>query len=48
LANLIIAFVLFSLAFWHGIKPIFIIPDSSNNFTAKSYLFPTVSFAQKV
>jgi len=48
IANLVIAFVLFTIAFWHWIKPIFIIPDSSNNFTAESYLFPTVSFAQKV
>ena len=46
--NLIIAFVLFVLAFWHGIKPIFIIPDNSNNFTAESYIFPTTSFAQQV
>jgi len=46
--NLIIAFVIFVLAFWHGIKPIIVIPDSSNNFTAESYLFPTTSFAKKV
>jgi hypothetical protein len=46
--NLLIAFILFTIAFWHGIKPIFIIPDSSNKFNAESYLFPTVSFAQKV
>ena len=46
--NLVIAFILFTIAFWHGTKPIFVIPDSSNNFTAESYLFPTVSFAQKV
>ncbi len=48
LANLIIAFVLFTIAFWHWIKPIFIIPDNLNNFSAESYLFPTTSFAQKV
>jgi len=48
IANLIIAFLLFFIAFWHWIKPIFIIPDSSTKFTAESYLFPTTSFAQKV
>ena len=48
IANLLIAFILFTLAFWHGIKPIFIIPDSSTKFTAESYLFPTTSFAEKV
>jgi len=48
LVNLLIAFFLFTLAFWHGIRPIFIIPDSSTKFTAESYLFPTTSFAQKV
>lgn len=46
--NLVIAFFLFFLAFWHGIKPIFILPDSSNNFTSESYLFPSNSFAQQI
>ncbi len=46
--NLIIAFVIFVAAFYHGIKPVFIIPDSANNFTAESYIFPTTSFAKKV
>jgi len=36
------------LVFWQGIKPIFIIPDSSNNFSVQSYLFPTYSFAKEV
>jgi len=46
--NLLISFIIFTIAFLHWIKPIFIIPDSSNNFSAESYLFPTNSFAQKV
>jgi len=46
--NLFLAFLIFFIAFLHGIKPIFIIPDNANNFTAESYLFPTTSFAQKV
>ncbi len=47
-ANFVIAFILFFIVFLHWLKPIFIIPDSSNSFTSESYLFPTVSFAQKV
>ena len=46
--NLLIAFVLFFVAFWIWIKPVFIIPDSANSFHSTSYLFPTTSFAQKV
>jgi len=46
--NLLIAFLLFMIAFWIWIKPIFIIPDSSNKFVSTSYLFPSQSFAQKV
>ena len=46
--NLLIAFILFTLVFWHGVKPLNIIPDSMYNFSAESYLFPTTSFAQKL
>lgn len=46
--NLLIAFILFFIAFWHGIRPVFVIPDNSSNFTATSYIFPTTSFAKKV
>ena len=47
-ANLIIAFILFFFSFYNWIKPIFIIPDSSNNFVSESYLFPSNSFAKQV
>lgn len=46
--NLILAFLIFLISFWVWIKPIFIIPDNSNNFKSESYLFPTNSFAEKV
>ena len=46
--NLLVAFILFTVAFWHGIIPLKIIPDSMYNFTAKSYIFPTTSFAQQI
>ena len=46
--NLFIAFVLFFIVFWIWLKPIFIIPDSANNFHSNSYLFPSNSFAYKV
>jgi len=48
IVNLLIAFALFTLAFWQGIRPIFIVPDSTHNFSAQSYLFPTYSFAKKI
>lgn len=46
--NLLIAFGIFFWVFLYWIKPIFVIPDASYKFTAKTYLFPTDSFAKEV
>lgn len=43
-ANLIVAFLLFTAAFWHGISPIIAIPDNASTITSESYLFPSRSF----
>ena len=46
--NLIVAFLLFTAAFWYWMMPIFTIPDSAHNFVKTSYLFPSYSFAKEI
>ncbi len=46
-SNLIIAFFLFTLAFWHGISPIIAVPDNASSISSESYLFPSRSFLYK-
>lgn len=43
-ANLIVAFVLLTISFWHGINPIITVPDNASVIRSESYLFPSRSF----
>jgi hypothetical protein len=42
--NALFAFIAFTIAFWIGVKPITVIPDSALRETSRSYLIPSQSF----
>lgn len=45
--NLITAFIIFSVIFSIGIRPITIIPDNISGISSQSYLTPSISFLEK-
>lgn len=44
IVNALFAFIAFTIAFWIGVKPIAVIPDSALRETSRSYLIPSQSF----
>lgn len=44
IVNALFAFIAFTIAFWIGVKPITVIPDSALRETSRSYLIPSQSF----
>lgn len=44
IVNAFFAFIAFTIAFWIGVKPITVIPDSALRETSRSYLIPSQSF----
>lgn len=47
IANILFAWVAFSLSFRLGVTPLSIIPDTATSFESSSYLMPSYSFLQK-
>lgn len=47
IANIIFAWIAFSLSFRLGVTPLSIIPDTATSFESSSYLMPSYSFLQK-
>jgi regulator of sigma E protease len=45
--NFAIAYLWFVAVFWHGVKPLQILPDNMTSSQTQSYLFPTLEHVQK-
>jgi regulator of sigma E protease len=45
--NIIGAWIIFTIWFWHGIKPIQVLPDNALKYQSQSYLMPSESFLQQ-
>ncbi len=45
--NIITAWVIFTIGFWHGIKPIQVLPDNVMTSQSQSYLMPSYSFLKE-
>lgn len=45
--NIIVAWVFFVIAFWHGVKPIQVLPDNVTKTQSQSYLLPSYSFLEQ-
>lgn len=45
--NIITAWVIFTIWFWHGVKPIQILPDNVMTTQSQSYLMPSYSFLKE-
>ena len=48
IANIIFAWIAFSLSFWQGVTPLSILPDTATAFESTSYLMPSYWFLQRV
>jgi hypothetical protein len=45
--NALFAWLAFSLAFWKGVPPLFVVPDNMLSYESKSYLLPSAHFLQE-
>ncbi len=45
--NLVFAWILFTIAFWQGIKPLQVIPDNLLSIESQSYIMPSYNFIDK-
>lgn len=45
--NILVAWLFFTLAFWHGVRPIQVQPENISKVATESYLMPSYTFLKE-